>query len=97
MKCIDVKKKKSPFSPKRQFFDGFFEFFWTQATLLIIIQFHSNLRSRKVGCISFLGEKTKLVYLLYSRFYNCLFTIVKFFTKNDLKVVRTVKKLKFIF
>ena len=72
----------NPFSPKRQFFDGFFEFFWTQATLLIIIQFHSNLRSRKVGCISFLGEKTELVHLLQSRFYNCFFTIVKFFTKK---------------
>ena len=63
----------NPFSPKRQFFDGFFEFLWTQATLLIIIKFHSNLRKSRLHQLS--GEKTKLVY-------NCLFTIVKFFTKK---------------
>ena len=35
----------------------FFEFFCIQATLLIIILFHSNPRSRDVWCISFLGKK----------------------------------------
>ena len=56
-------------------YDTFFEFFWTQATLLIIIRFYSNFRSREVCCISFLWGKNRTI----------------------LKVVRTVKKLKFIF
>ena len=47
----------NPFTPMCRFSDTFFECLCTQATLLIIIRFHSYLRSREVYCISFLGKK----------------------------------------
>ena len=47
----------NPFTPMCRFSDTFFKFFCTQATLLIIIQFHSNLHRREVCCISFLGKR----------------------------------------
>ena len=69
-----------PFTSMCRFSDTFFEFFCTHAT-----QFHSNLRSKEVCCISFLGKKTELVYLWYSSFYTCFCTIVKFCTKKRQK------------
>ena len=54
MKRNSIQKALNPFMPSVRFSDTFYEIFCTQATLLIINQFHSNLRSR---------EKTELVYL----------------------------------
>ena len=80
----------NPFTPSVWFSDTFFKCFCTQATLLKIIRFHSNLRSREVCCISFLVKKTELVNLFYSSFYT-FFVQKSNFHQNDLKVVRTVK------
>ena len=53
----------NPFTTMCRFSDTFFEFFCRHATLLILIQFYSNLRSREVCSFSFLGKKTELIYL----------------------------------
>ena len=75
----------NPFTPMCRFSDTFFECLCTQATLLIIIRFHSYLRSREVYCISFLGGKKELAFLWYSSFYTCFCTIVELCAKKQPK------------
>ena len=80
-------------------FDTFLNFFdkvWRHATLSIILWFRSNFRSAGVRCLSFLGEKTELIYLLYSPFYTYLCTLVKICAKKGPNVGCTVKKRVFI-
>ena len=66
-----------------RFSDTFFEFFlYTGHT--VIIQFHSNLRSREVCCISFLGKNwTSLSFIQLIIHLFC--TIIKFCTKKQPK------------
>ena len=89
----------NPFTPSVWFSDTFFKCFCTQATLLKIIRFHSNLRSREVCCISFLGGKNKTsLFFFYTAHSTPVFVQkTNVAPKNDLKVGRTVKKLKFNF
>ena len=76
---------------------NFFDKFWKHATLLIILWFRSNFRTEFVRCISFLREKTELIYLHYSPFYIYLCTGVKICAKKVPNVVLTVKNRIFIF
>ena len=78
-------------------FSNFFDNVWMPATLLIILWFRSNFRSDFVRWLSFLGEKTELIYLHYSPFYTYLCTVVKICAKKVQNVVRTVKNRIFIF
>ena len=66
-KCEDCRNTKMPFyygwSVFRPFFSNLFDKVWKHATLLIILWFRSNFCSQFVRYLSFLGEKTELIYL----------------------------------
>ena len=64
----------------RHFFQFFFFLVWMPATLFL--WFLSNLRSECVRCLSFLGEKTEIMYLYYSPFYTYMCTEVKICAKQ---------------
>ena len=71
----------------------FFFLLYMHATLLIILWFLSNLRSRFVCyIISFLGGKTELIYLEHSSLYTCFCTLVTLSAKKTNKKWRALLK-----